>query len=118
MISDEWTEHLVKAGELIETFCDKEKGYYAGVRVDPKTGKTTHTWNRYEGAKNEIEKKLKRKLSQAEQTILALATGGGPTPYFDKESRDNAFEMLWKRHPPTHTEGSYAKMMNIMISFY
>ena len=118
MMTDEQIEALTVAGETIEKFCDKDRGYFSGIIIDPVTKQKFSTWNKYEGASKELEKKLQRKLSKEEQTILALCVGEGPTPKLTSEMREIAFESLWHRYPPTHRSGSYAKMMNVMTSFY
>ena len=118
MMTDEQIEALTVAGETLVQFCDKEKGYYSGVFVDPVTKQRYSMWNKFDGAEKEISKKLKRPLSKEEKTILALSVGQGPTPCLTNEMRQIAFETLWARYPATHRVGSYAKMMNVMTSFY
>ena len=118
MMTDEQIEALTVAGELIEKFCDKDRGYFSGVVVDQRTNQKFSSWNKFAGACKEIEKKLQRQLSKEEKTILALSVGEGPTPCLSSEMREIAFDSLWHRYPPTHRAGSYAKMMNVMISFY
>ena len=117
-MTDEQIEALTVAGETIVKFCDKEKGFFSGIYVDPETKQRYSTWNRFDGACNEIEKHLKRKTTKEEKTILALSVGEGPTPSLTDEMRAIAFESLWARNPPQHRSGSYAKMMNVMVSFY
>lgn len=118
MMTDEQIEALTVAGETLVQFCDKEKGYYSGVYVDPETKQRYSMWNKFDGAEKEISKKLKRALTKEEKTILALSVGQGPTPCLTAEMREIAFDSLWHRYPPTHRVGSYAKMMNVMTSFY
>lgn len=118
MMTDEQIEALTVAGELLVKYCDKDKGYFSGIYVDPSTKQRFSTWNRFDGAAKELEKKLQRKLTNEEKTILALSVGEGPTPCLTSEMRGIAFDSLWHRYPPTHRSGSYAKMMNVMTSFY
>ena len=118
MMTDDQIEALTVAGELLIKFCDRERGYFSGIIVDPITKQKYSTWNKFDGASKEIEKKLSRKLSKEEKTILALSVGEGPTPCLTSEMREIAFETLWHRYPPTHRSGSYASMMNVMTSFY
>lgn len=118
MMTDEQIEALTVAGELIVKFCNKEKGYFSGIGVNEETKQKFYIWNKFDGACKEIEKKLERKLSNEEKTILALSVGEGPTPCLSPEMRVEAFETLWHRYPPEHRAGSFAKMMQVMTSFY
>ena len=118
MMTEEKIEELTVAAETIYKFCDKDKGFYSGVFKDENTGRTYSRWNNFSGAKLELEKKLGRKLSQAEVTILSLAVGFGPTPYLVPEMRKNAFESLWTRYKPEQRAGSFQNMMNVLTSFW
>ena len=118
MMTDAMIEELTVAGELLYKYADPEKGFYSGIWKDEKTGKSGQSWNSYTGAKEQLEKKLSRSLSKAEITILSLAIGFGPTPCLTVEMRKIAFESLWTRRKPEQRPGSFAKMMDVMCSFY
>lgn len=115
MLSDEKIERLTSAAETIYKFCNKEKGFYSGV-VRTASGKE-EDWNSYTGARDMLEKQLHRALNDAEVTILALAVGYGPTPYLDRQAREQAFDTLWSRNPEKRRPGCYKKMMDVLISF-
>ena len=118
MMTDEAIEELTVAGELLYKHADPVKGFYSGIWKDEKTGKSGQAWNSFTGAKSELEKKLGRMLTKAEVTILSLAIGYGPTPCLTNEMRAIAFESLWTRQKPEQRPGSFAKMMDVMCSFY
>ena len=118
MLTDSMIEELTVAGERLYKLSDPVKGFYSGVWKDETTGKTGVSWNSFTGAKNELEKKLCRKLSKAEITILSLAVGFGPTPCLSEEMRNIAFESLWSRKKPEQCPGSFAKLMDVLCSFW
>ena len=116
MMSEERIEELTTAAETIYQFCNKEKGFFSGM-VTTATGRSFESWNSYSGAQLILEVKLKRKLTKAEVTILALAVGYGPTPCLTQEQRDDAMTTLWSRHPETQQPGCYRSMMDVLVSF-
>ena len=118
MMTEKQLEKLTVASETIVKYCDRDRGYYSGVYVNPETRQKFSMWNKFDGAEAELSKKLKRALTNEEKTILALSVGEGPTPCLTEEMRESAFESLWNRYPPTHRAGSFAKMMNVLCSFY
>ena len=117
MMSEEKIEELTIAAETIYKFCDKDRGFFSGITTNA-AGRKFETWNSYSGSQAVLEKKLGRRLTRAEITILALAVGYGPTPYLTQKMRDEAMDTLWSRHPDTRSTGCFRPMMDVLTSFY
>ena len=89
---------LFTAAETIYKFMEKGKGFYSGSIMDS-NGRKLYQYNDYSGARFHLEKKLNRKLTKDEQTMLALAVGYGPTPSLFENERNEAMEILWENKP-------------------
>ena len=90
--------NLFTAAETIYKYMEKGKGFYSGSVIGP-TGRKIYQYNDYSGARFHLERKLERKLTKDEQTMLALAVGYGPTPSLFPKEREEAFEILWDNQP-------------------
>lgn len=98
--SQERYDRLFTAAETIYQFMEKDKGFYSGSILD-QNGRKIYQYNDYSGARFHLEKKLNRKLTKDEQTMLALAVGYGPTPSLFEKERNEAMEILWENKPNT-----------------
>lgn len=106
---------LTDAAEtLYKNFCENENGFFSGTAQDEE-GRTIRTYNRFPGTHQEIEKKLQRKLTPEENTILSLAIGRGPTPCLSDANRKESMEYNWPKH--SIPSQKYVKLMRIICSF-
>jgi len=66
-------DKLYDAAETVYKYMTPGYGFYAGTVRNERTGEKTHKYNIMNGSKQQIEKKLGRKLNKYEESILAIA---------------------------------------------
>ena len=119
MITDEKKVELLSAAAMeVYKHFEKGKGFYSGSKFDESTRRRVHVFNSWEaGLQNVLERKMSRRLSKYEQTIVSLAIGRGPTLALTKAERKYSMEYLWGEEYPTNDSGFCQDLMRVLTSF-
>lgn len=102
-------DKLFDAAETIYKYVEHGKGFFSG-EIKSDDGSKHASWNRFHGARDVLEKKLQRTLTNEEITMLALAIGNGPTPALNARQRRYSLDYLW----PKGYSGTYVDFMKLV----